>query len=123
MVYYCSRMEAAWEEGNVSLAHYMLQNITESENERLALLPARDHELLASKLLQIGRSLLTGRYRNRETAPEEAKAPEAVKWLQKAFALAEHLDDTVTAGSAQLKRCILRNLGPTSCLPLGRRKI
>ena len=47
--------------------------------------------------------MLTGRYRNRETAPEEAKAPEAVKWLQKAFALAEHLDDTVTAGSAQLK--------------------
>ncbi|THH12968.1 hypothetical protein EW146_g7196 [Bondarzewia mesenterica] len=131
VVYYCSRMEAAWKEGNHTLAHYMLQNITgqctcllrvseferspnavqESENERLALLPARDRELLASKLLHIGKSLLTGGSRSKETTSEETKAPEAVKWLQKSFALAEQLDDTVIAGSAQLKRCILRNLG------------
>ncbi|KAI0045733.1 hypothetical protein FA95DRAFT_1596662 [Auriscalpium vulgare] len=110
VVYYCSRMEAAWKEGNESLAQYMLQNITESDPERLGLLPARDRELLASKLLEIGRSLLTGGTRPSEN-DTDTRAREAVRWMQKAFALAEQLDDTVTAGAAELKRCILRNLG------------
>ncbi|KAN0121444.1 hypothetical protein V8E52_003340 [Russula decolorans] len=109
VVYYCSRMEAAWKEGNDSVAQYMLRNITENNVERLAHLSARDRELLASKILEIGRSLLTGGAQDGErkvdTRPEEA-----VMWLQKAFSLAEHLDDTLTAGAAELKRCILRNL-------------
>ncbi|KAA1468362.1 hypothetical protein DENSPDRAFT_459873 [Dentipellis sp. KUC8613] len=109
VVYYCSRMEAAWKEGNDSLADYMLQNITD-DNERLALLPARDRELLAAKLLDIGRSLLAGKARNNATSNEGMKAQEAVKWMQKAFAIAEQLDDMVTAGSMELKRSILRNL-------------
>jgi len=102
VVYYCSRMEAAWKEGNDSVAQYMLRNITENNVERLAHLSARDRELLASKILEIGRSLLTGGAQDGErkvdTRPEEA-----VMWLQKAFSLAEHLDDTLTAGAAELK--------------------
>ncbi|KAI0063230.1 hypothetical protein BV25DRAFT_1899548 [Artomyces pyxidatus] len=109
VVYYCSRMEAAWKQGNETLAEFMLQNITESENERLVFLPARDRELLASKLLEIGRSLLTGATRGTEN-DDDTRAKEAVKWIQKAFTLAEQLDDNVTAGAAELKRCILRNL-------------
>ncbi|TFY60989.1 hypothetical protein EVG20_g7223 [Dentipellis fragilis] len=109
IVYYCSRMEAAWKEGNDSLADYMLQNITD-DNERLALLPARDRELLAAKLLDIGRSLLAGKARNNAASSEDMKAQEAVKWMQKAFSIAEQLDDMVTAGSMELKRSILRNL-------------
>ncbi|KAI0248099.1 hypothetical protein BJV78DRAFT_1132012, partial [Lactifluus subvellereus] len=109
VVYYCSRMEAAWKEGNDSVAQYMLRNITENNVERLAHLSARDRELLASKVLEIGRSLLTGGGRDNEKKIE-ARAEEAVTWLQKAFSLAEHLDDTLTAGAAELKRCILRSL-------------
>jgi hypothetical protein len=64
--------------------------------------PSHQRELLASKVLEIGRSLLTGGARDAErkvdTQPEEA-----VMWLQKAFSLAEHLDDTLTAGAAELK--------------------
>ncbi|KAH9177088.1 hypothetical protein EDB89DRAFT_1938043 [Lactarius sanguifluus] len=108
VVYYCSRMEAAWKEGNDSVAQYMLRNITESHVERLAHLSARDRELLASKVLQIGKSLLISE--GRDDSKIDARAEEAVKWLQKAFSLAEHLDDTLTAGAVDLKRCILKNL-------------
>ncbi|KAH9048810.1 hypothetical protein EDB84DRAFT_1434083 [Lactarius hengduanensis] len=111
VVYYCSRMEAAWKEGNDSVAHYMLRNITggfrahliipESHVERLAHLSARDRELLASKVLQIGKSLLISE--GRDDSKIDARAEEAVKWLQKAFSLAEHLDDTLTAGAVDLK--------------------
>ncbi|KAF8480818.1 hypothetical protein DFH94DRAFT_691907 [Russula ochroleuca] len=109
VVYYCSRMEAAWKEGNDSVAQYMLRNITENNIERLAHLSARDRELLASKVLEIGRSLLTGSAQDGQRKVD-TRAEEAVRWLQKAFSLAEHLDDTLTAGAAELKRCILRNL-------------
>ncbi|KAI9445576.1 hypothetical protein H4582DRAFT_2125818 [Lactarius indigo] len=110
VVYYCSRMEAAWKEGNDSVAQYMLRNITESHVERLAHLSARDRELLASKVLQIGKSLLISEGRE-DDSKIDTRAEEAVKWLQKAFSLAEHLDDTLTAGAVDLKRCILKNLG------------
>lgn len=64
--------------------------------------PSHQRELLASKILEIGRSLLTGGAQDGErkldTRPEEA-----VMWLQKAFSLAEHLDDTLTAGAVELK--------------------
>lgn len=83
--------------------------IPESHVERLAHLSVRDRELLASKVLQIGRSLLISEGRGNDPKMD-ARAEEAVKWLQKAFSLAEHLDDTLTAGAADLKRSILRNL-------------
>jgi hypothetical protein len=84
---------------------------------------------LASKVLQIGRSLLISEGRDNDSKID-ARAEEAVKWLQKAFSLAEHLDDTLTVGAVDLKvvflfsannvtdcrrllfqRSILRNLG------------
>ncbi|KAH9005872.1 hypothetical protein EDB86DRAFT_2795550, partial [Lactarius hatsudake] len=106
VVYYCSRMEAAWKEGNDSVAQYMLRNIT---GKMLLLIAVpRRRELLASKVLQIGKSLLISE--GRDESKIDARAEEAVKWLQKAFSLAEHLDDTLTAGAVDLKRCILKNL-------------
>jgi hypothetical protein len=57
---------------------------------------------LASKVLEIGRSLLTVGAQDGEKK-SDARAEEAVRWLQKAFSLAEHLDDTLTAGAAELK--------------------
>ena len=99
--------------------------ILESNVERLANLSARDvcsfqfhlmsvtlkvstfffshqRELLASKVLEIGRSHLNGGGRDRDKKID-SRAEEAVMWLQKAFTLAEHLDDTLTAGAVELK--------------------
>jgi hypothetical protein len=59
-------------------------------------------ELLASKVLEIGRSHLNDGARDRDKNTD-ARAEEAVRWLQKAFSLAEHLDDTLTAGAVELK--------------------
>jgi hypothetical protein len=59
-------------------------------------------ELLASKILEIGRSFLTGSARENEKNID-ARAEEGVNWLQRAFTLAEPLDDTLTAGAAELK--------------------
>ena len=53
-------------------------------------------------MLQIGRSLLISEGRENDLKID-ARAEEAVKWLQKAFSLAEHLDDTLTAGAVDLK--------------------
>jgi Meiosis protein SPO22/ZIP4 like len=96
---------------------------SESNVERLAHLSARDvcaspfsphvrypevsplclqRELLASKVLEIGRSLLTGCGRD-NGKKIDTRAEEAVSWLQKAFSLAERLDDTLTAGATELK--------------------
>ncbi|KAI0318005.1 meiosis protein SPO22/ZIP4 like-domain-containing protein [Amylostereum chailletii] len=108
-VYYCSRMEVAWKEGNATLAEYMLQKLTENDHERLISIPARDRELLASKLLEIGKSLLSGDRRSGDGTIEDV-AHEAVPWLQKAFGLADQLDETTTVGATELKRSILRNL-------------
>jgi len=137
VVYYCSRMEAAWKEGNDSVAQYMLRNITEINVQHLAHLSARDREQLASKVLEIGRSFLSDGARDDERKID-ARAEDAVRWLQKAFSLAEPLDDTLTAGAVELKvrrsllsdnvansgrmrpqRCILRNLARAYVLSSG----
>jgi hypothetical protein len=64
--------------------------------------PSHQHERLASKVLEIGRSLLTGGAQDVQRKVD-TRAEEAVIWLQKAFSLAEHLDDTLTTGAAELK--------------------
>jgi hypothetical protein len=54
------------------------------------------------KFLRSERSLLTGGAQDGERKLD-ARPEEAVMWLQKAFSLAEHLDDTLTAGAVELK--------------------
>ena len=58
--------------------------------------------MLASKLLEIGKSLLTGDHRDGD-ANIEGRASDAVSWMQKAFGLADRLDETVTVGATELK--------------------
>ncbi|KAJ7449476.1 hypothetical protein B0H11DRAFT_333517 [Mycena galericulata] len=87
IVYFSSRMEAAWKEGNHSVAAFMSQKITDDE-QRLSLVPPHDRERLA--------------WSN--------EAPEAVTWLQKAFAIADQLDDAAGLGIAELKIAILRTM-------------
>jgi len=64
--------------------------------------PSHQREQLASKVLEIGRSFLSDGARDKERKID-ARAEDAVRWLQKAFSLAEHLDDTLTAGAVELK--------------------
>ncbi|KAJ6605346.1 meiosis protein SPO22/ZIP4 like-domain-containing protein [Mycena vulgaris] len=104
VVYFSCRMEAAWKEGNHSVATFMSQKITDDE-QRLALLPPHDRERLASKLHEIGKSVLKG-----QGGVVGGEGPEAVTWLQKAFAIADQLDDAAGLGIPELKICILRTM-------------
>lgn len=108
-VYLSTRMEAAWREGNEGLAAFMADKVTENDG-RLVLLSNHDRETLATKLLDIGKSLLRSCYQDNKLTPEESKANEAIRWMQKAFSVIEPLDCTANAGLAELKRSVLRSL-------------
>ncbi|KAI0033707.1 meiosis protein SPO22/ZIP4 like-domain-containing protein [Vararia minispora EC-137] len=127
VVYQCCRMEAAWQGENDGLAEYMLQRITgqwhlsshpfyrplktlaADDNEHLMHITAHDREMLASKFLELGRSLLSNDHRKER--PIEERAQEAVTWIQKAFVLADQLEEVsattglkVRAGSVRFAR-------------------
>ncbi|KAG2053918.1 SPO22-domain-containing protein [Suillus hirtellus] len=108
-VYLSTRMEAAWREGNEGLAAFMADKVTENDG-RLVLLSNHDRETLATKLLDIGKSLLRSCYQDNKLTPEESKANEAIRWMQKAFSVIEPLDCTANAGLSELKRSVLRSL-------------
>ncbi|KAF8060777.1 meiosis protein SPO22/ZIP4 like-domain-containing protein, partial [Lyophyllum atratum] len=94
VIYFSSRMEAAWKENNCTVADFMSQKITD-DDQRLALLPPHLRQHLASKFHRIGKSMLE--------EPDGTKSADAVNWLQKAFALADPLVDNVALGVAELK--------------------
>jgi len=98
MLYYSSRMEAAWREGNDGVADFMLQKIT--ENDQYSLLVSRDRQVLAAKLLDIGKSLLRDNKKGDAIATNGARACDAVKWVQKAFTMTEQMDNAETPGIA-----------------------
>ncbi|TBU26328.1 meiosis protein SPO22/ZIP4 like-domain-containing protein [Dichomitus squalens] len=106
VLYYSSRMEAAWREGNAGVAEFMLEKVTEND-QRLSLLTPSDRRTLAGKLLVIGKGVLQFNSQD-NTAGNGAK--DAVKWLQRAFAIIEPLEDAADPGEGQLKRSILRTL-------------
>ncbi|KAG6873268.1 hypothetical protein C0995_001042 [Termitomyces sp. Mi166 len=101
VVYFSSRMEAAWQEKNYTVADFMSQKITD-DDQRLTLLPLHSRQLLASKFHRIGKSALE--------LPEGTKPSDAVVWLQKAFTLADPLEDNGALGVAELKISILQTL-------------
>ncbi|KAF8139351.1 meiosis protein SPO22/ZIP4 like-domain-containing protein [Mycena galopus ATCC 62051] len=105
IVYFSSRMEAAWKEGNQSVAAFMSQKITDDE-QRLSLLPPHDRERLACKLHDIGKSVL----KTQGDGEAGTEGLEAVTWLQKAFAVADKLDDSAAPCAAELKISILRTM-------------
>ncbi|KAG6909084.1 hypothetical protein DXG01_002065 [Tephrocybe rancida] len=88
-------MEAAWQEKNYTIADFMSQKITVDDDQRLSQLPLHSRQLLASKFHKIGKSILE--------QPEGTKPSDAVVWLQKAFTLADPLEDNVAPGVAELK--------------------
>ncbi|TFK38784.1 meiosis protein SPO22/ZIP4 like-domain-containing protein [Crucibulum laeve] len=104
IVYLSSRMEAAWREGNYTVADFMSHKIS-NDADRLSLLPPHVRELLAFKLHQIGKSMLKG-----TDEQDRNRAVDAVEWLQKAFSMADQLEDTAAPGVAELKISILRTM-------------
>ncbi|KAJ6505845.1 meiosis protein SPO22/ZIP4 like-domain-containing protein [Mycena vitilis] len=104
VVYFSSRMEAAWKEGNHSVAAFMSQKITDDE-QRVSLLPLHDRERLACKLHDIGKSVL----KTQAAGVAGTDGPDAVTWLQKAFAIADKLDDSAER-VPELKISILRTM-------------
>ncbi|KAL0950560.1 hypothetical protein HGRIS_007363 [Hohenbuehelia grisea] len=118
LVFFSSRMEAAWKEGNYGVAEFMSQKITEDDEQRLALLPPHQRELLASKLHHIGNALVSGDARHCGSVTDGARAQDAVTWLQKAFNIIEQLEekDSATPGVADLRIDILRSLVRTYLL-------
>ncbi|KAL4254899.1 Sporulation-specific protein 22/ZIP4 [Abortiporus biennis] len=105
VLFYSSRLEAAWREHNESVADYMLQKINENDN-RLGQLPARDKAALATKLLEIGKSSL----RQQPDITDTVQAENSVRWMQKAFSIIEKMDSSEVPGLPELKRSILRSL-------------
>ncbi|KZP32796.1 SPO22-domain-containing protein [Athelia psychrophila] len=109
VVYYSSRMEAAWREGNSSVASFMLQKITDN-TQYLAHLAPSDRELLAAKLFEIGKGILKSASASTSGNADGRKAQDAVSWLQKSYSMVEQVDASITPGIGDLKRSILRSL-------------
>lgn len=100
IVYLSSRMEAAWNEGNVTVAEFMSKKIAEDE-QRLALLAPQVREYLAVKFHNIGRSMV-----------KDSKSPasDAVVWLQRALTLVDMTDSESNYSLPNTRVSILRTL-------------
>ncbi|RDX43939.1 hypothetical protein OH76DRAFT_1128530 [Lentinus brumalis] len=106
VLYYSSRMEAAWGEGNTGVAEFMLEKATESD-QYLSLLTPSDRRTLAGKMLGIGKELLRS---STQDGPGGNSARDSVKWIQRAFSIIEPLEDALDTGDGHLRRSILRSL-------------
>ncbi|TBU48727.1 meiosis protein SPO22/ZIP4 like-domain-containing protein [Dichomitus squalens] len=109
VLYYSSRMEAAWREGNAGVAEFMLEKVAGTPATGICRMAGyeRYRRTLAGKLLVIGKGVLQFNSQD-NTAGNGAK--DAVKWLQRAFAIIESLEDAADPAEGQLKRSILRTL-------------
>ncbi|KAL5518460.1 SPO22 [Sanghuangporus vaninii] len=114
VLYYCSRMLAAWQGGNDAIAQFMLEKITESDERRLSLVPIPDREHIAARIMIIGKSILKASTRTSEDGAavlgDAKKAQDSVVWLRRAFTLVEKMEDPESLGITDLKRTILRSL-------------
>ncbi|PBK89275.1 SPO22-domain-containing protein, partial [Armillaria gallica] len=101
VVYFSSRMEAAWKEGNHTVADFMASKITGVNNDSLPLVHINyQRTLLATKFHGIGKAIL----KSHATSDNNGTKPaDAVVWLQKAFTMADQLDDSAVSGVPQLK--------------------
>ncbi|KAI0762520.1 meiosis protein SPO22/ZIP4 like-domain-containing protein [Fomes fomentarius] len=106
ILYYSSRMAAAWREENVGVAEFMLEKVTKSE-QYLSLLTPSDRRTLAGKLLGVGKELLRS---SMKEGPSGNSARDSVKWIQRAFSTIEPLEEAADTDDGQLKRSILRSL-------------
>ncbi|KAI0761631.1 meiosis protein SPO22/ZIP4 like-domain-containing protein [Trametes elegans] len=115
VLYYSSRMEAAFREGNDGVADFMLEKVSES-NQYLSLLTPSDRRTLAGKLLMIGKNMLRS---STPGDPAGNSSRNSVKWIQRAFSIIEPLEDAADTGDGQLRRSILRTLARAYFLSSG----
>ncbi|KAF9467007.1 hypothetical protein BDZ94DRAFT_1212000 [Collybia nuda] len=85
IVYFSSRMEAAWKERNYTVADFMSQKITGPS--QVSSFVSIQRQLLALKFHHIGKAILK--------EPDSSGPVDAVIWLQKSFSLADQLEETV----------------------------
>ncbi|KAL9715614.1 hypothetical protein Ac2012v2_000056 [Leucoagaricus gongylophorus] len=104
VVYFSTRMEAAWREGNYAVAEYASHMIM-SDDQRLAVLPPHDKKLLIYKLFQIGKSLLQDKGHSSPSKPSNA-----IDWLRNAFKLVEQLEEVTMPGTQELRISLLRTI-------------
>ncbi|KAJ2928574.1 hypothetical protein H1R20_g8535, partial [Candolleomyces eurysporus] len=90
-------MEAAWNEGNITVAEFMSKKIAEEE-QRLALLQPKVREFLALKFHNIAKFILKG---------SKDRAPDAVVWLQRALTLMDKTNDEAALDVLKEKVLIL----------------
>ena len=67
--------------------------------------------MVASKLLEVGKSLLLDESSQGRTL--ESRATEAIPWIQKSYGMIDALNDETVAGLAEMK---VRNVTPSSAL-------
>ncbi|KAG8806313.1 hypothetical protein FRC17_005082 [Serendipita sp. 399] len=107
VVYYTSRMEAAWEQNNLDVASYMMKKINDRQIE--ILLPQDVVDGVVSRILEIGQSLLK-RKSGDSTEEERARAAaQSIPWLQRSLAIVDKGPRDAVWLSAR-RRVILRNL-------------
>ncbi|KAG9124870.1 hypothetical protein FRC07_009933 [Ceratobasidium sp. 392] len=110
--YYCGRMDAAWKDGNESVAFFMLEQAT--DERRLNEMPIVDVEEVVGRALNVGKGLLRkawGKETEVEAAADSKMALNAVKWLQKAFQTIERVaGDEESSNWAALREAVLRSL-------------
>ncbi|CUA77764.1 hypothetical protein RSOLAG22IIIB_06771 [Rhizoctonia solani] len=120
--YYCGRMDAAWKDGNESVAFFMLEQAT--DERRLDLVPSSDVEEILSRAIEIGKALLRQSWGNDLganaatpastqdlTSTADGKiAAVAVKWLQKTFQGLERVQHSDKPKLAPLREALLRSL-------------
>ncbi|KAF9527894.1 meiosis protein SPO22/ZIP4 like-domain-containing protein [Crepidotus variabilis] len=102
LVFYSVRMEAAWTEGNHSLAVYLSEKIAEDSAHLNEISPSA-LEALIVQFHTFGRSLLKG------GSSEGPRSSDAIQWLQKAFAMADTMESKTSDLSA-LKISVLRTM-------------
>ncbi|RXW17117.1 hypothetical protein EST38_g8741 [Candolleomyces aberdarensis] len=90
-------MEAAWNEGNITVAEFMSKKIADEE-QRLALLQPKVREYLALKFHNIAKFILKG---------SKDRAPDAVVWLQRALTLMDKANDEAALDVLKEKVLIL----------------
>ncbi|PVG03379.1 hypothetical protein CPB86DRAFT_810987 [Serendipita vermifera] len=107
VLYYVSRMDAAWRQDNIDVASYMMAKIQDSQIEALS---AQDIEVVINKLMEIGKSIMKVTDEASKVSKGEVRAKQAIKWMQRAFTIVERAIKESKA-SPQQKQSVLKDLG------------
>ncbi|KAG8763910.1 hypothetical protein FRC11_009432 [Ceratobasidium sp. 423] len=120
--YYCGRMDAAWKDGNESVAFFMFEQAT--DERRLDIIPVPDVEEILDRAVEIGKALLRKSWgkesegnvttsastQGAANTADGKTALVAVKWLQKTFQVLERVGHDDRSNLRSLREALLRSL-------------